>query len=108
MTDPHPQLADLEAEIDILSDAAEQCRKSMIVARLAAVAGALLFGAGLLGLIRPDPTVLVISIAATLAGIGFYGSTRGSLEHVTEKIRATEARRAAMIDGMDLQPVQER
>jgi hypothetical protein len=108
MTDPHQQIADLEAEIDALSDAAEQCRKSMILARLAAGAGVLLFGAALLGLIRPDPIVLVISIAATLAGIGFFGSSRGSLEHLTGKIRAAEARRAEMIDGMDLQPVQER
>ncbi|WP_201864882.1 hypothetical protein [Microvirga soli] len=108
MTDPHQQIADLEAEIDTLSDAAEQCRKSMILARLAAGAGVLLFGAALLGLIRPDPVILVISIAATLAGIGFFGSSRGSLEHLTGKIRETETRRAEMIDGMDLQPVQER
>lgn len=108
MTDPHQQIVDLEAEIDALSDAAEQCRKSMVLARLAAVAGVLLFGATLLGLIRSDPLVLVVSIAATLAGIGFFGSSRGTLEHLTEKIRATEASRAEMIDGMDLQPVHER
>jgi predicted benzoate:H+ symporter BenE len=108
MTNPHQQIADLEAEIDTLSDAAEQCRKSMVLARVAAVAGVLLFGASLLGLIRPNPIVLVTSIAATLAGIGFFGSSRGSLEQLTEKIREAEARRAEMIDGMDLQPVQER
>jgi hypothetical protein len=108
MTNPHQQIADLEAEIDALSGKAEQCRKSMVVARVATVAGVLLFGAALLGLIRPDPIAFVISIAATLAGIGFYGSSRGSLEHLTEKIRATEMRRAEMIDGMDLQTVEDR
>jgi hypothetical protein len=108
MIDPHQQIAELEAEIDSLSDAAEQCRKSMVLARLAAVAGVLLFGAALLGLIRPNPIVVVISIAATLAGIGFYGSTRGSLEQISGKIRALEDRRARMIDGMDLQTVQDR
>ncbi|GEO16060.1 hypothetical protein [Microvirga aerophila] len=107
MIDPHQQIAELEAEIDTLSDAAEQCRKSMVLARLATGAGILLFAAALLGVIRPDPLVLVISIAATLAGIGFYGSSRGSLEHLTEKIRATEARRAAMIDQMDLRTMQD-
>jgi hypothetical protein len=107
MTNPHQQIADLEAEIDTLSDAAEQCRKSMVLARVAAVAGVLLFGAALLGLIRPDPVILVISIAATLAGIGFFGSSRGSLEHLTEKIRATETRRAEMIDGLDLRTMQD-
>ncbi len=108
MTDPHQQIADLEAEIDTLSDAAERCRKSMILARLAAGAGVLLFGAALLGLIRSDPLILVLGIAAAVAGIGFYGSSRGSLEHLSEKIRAAEARRTEMIDEMDLQPVQER
>ena len=33
----------------------------------------------LLGLIRSDAIVLVIGIAATLAGIGFYGSSRSTL-----------------------------
>jgi hypothetical protein len=108
MTDPHQQIADLEAEIVALSDAAEQCRKSMLVAKVATVVGVILFGTSLLGLVRPDLLVLVISIAATLAGIGFFGSSRGSLEHLTEKIRATEARRAEIIDGMDLQRVEDR
>jgi predicted benzoate:H+ symporter BenE len=107
MTDPHQQIAELEAEIDTLSDKAEQCRKSMVVARVATVAGVLLFGAALLGLIRSDPVILVISIAAILAGIGFYGSSRGSLEQITGRIRDSETRRAEMINGMDLQPVQD-
>ncbi|MBM1169617.1 hypothetical protein [Microvirga arabica] len=108
MTDLHQQIADLESEIDDLSDAAERCRKSMIVARVAIIAGVLLVGASLSGLVRTDALVLVIGIAATLAGIGFLGSSRGSLEQITGKIRERETRRAEIIDGMDLQPVQER
>ena len=54
MTDLHQQIADLEAEIDALSDAAEQCRKSMIVAKAAVGVGILLFVVSLLGLIRFD------------------------------------------------------
>src|SRR4051812_42581735 len=50
MTDLHQQIYDLETEIDILSDSAEQCRKSMIVAKAAIGVGALLFVASLLGL----------------------------------------------------------
>jgi hypothetical protein len=108
MTDPHQQIADLEAEIDDLSDAAEKCRKSMVVAKAAVGVGILLFVVSLLGLIRVDAIVLVIGIAATLAGIGFYGSSRSSIEEISTKIRAHEARRAAMIDGMDLRTVQNR
>ncbi len=107
MTELHQQIADLEADIDALSDAAERCRKSMIVARLAIIAGVLLVGASLSGFVRTDPLFLVIVIAATLAGIGLLGSSRGSLEHITGKIRASEARRGELIDGMHLQTVQD-
>ena len=107
MTDLHQQIADLESEIDDLAEAAERCRKSMIVARVAIIAGVLLAGASLSGLIRTDALVLVIGIAATLAGIGLLGSSRGSLEHITDKIRASAARRHGIIDGMSLQSVQD-
>src|SRR5215207_4605713 len=102
MTDLHQHIGDLEAEIDALSDAAERCRKSMIVAKAAVVAGVLLFGASLLGVIRSDAIVLVVGIAVTVAGIGFFGSSRGSLNQLLEKIRVREAQRTEMIDGMDL------
>jgi cell division septum initiation protein DivIVA len=108
MTDLHQQIIDLEAEIDAMSDAAEQCRKSMVVAKAAVGAGVLLFAASLPGLIRPDAIVLVSGIAAALAGTVFYGSSRSSLEEITRKIRASEARRAEIIDEMDLWTVEER
>ncbi len=108
MTDLHQQIADLEAEIDALSDAAEKCRKSMVVAKAAVGVGILLFVAALLGILRVDTIVLVIGIAATLAGIGFYGSSRSSLDQISTKIRAYEARRAEMIDGMSLRRVEAR
>ena len=107
MNDLHQQIADLETEIDALSEAAERCRKSMIVARGAIIAGVLLVGASLAGLVQTDALVLVIGIAATLAGIGLLGSSRGSLEQITGKIRASEARRDGIIDGMSLQSVQD-
>ena len=71
MTDIYQQIADIEDEIDTLSDAAEQCRKSMVVAKVAIGGGVLLFAASLLGLIRPDAIVLVCGIAAAPAGNGF-------------------------------------
>jgi hypothetical protein len=108
MTDLHQQIADLEAEIDALSDAAEQCRKSMIVAKVVVGGGVLLFAAALLGLIRPDTIVLVVGIASALGGIGYYGSSRSSLKELLGKIRACETRRAEMIDAMDLRAVGER
>ncbi|MBZ6078028.1 hypothetical protein [Microvirga puerhi] len=102
MTDFHRQIADLEDEIDALTDVVERCRKSMIVARGALVAGGLTVGAVLLGLVRPDPIVLIVGIATTLAGIGFYGSSKGTLDETSGRIRALDAQRAEIIDEMDL------
>jgi hypothetical protein len=108
MNDFHQQIVDLEAEIDALSDTAEQCRKSMVVAKIATGMGALLFAASLLGLMGLDPIILVVGIGTTLAGIGFYGSSRSTLDQISAKIRVSEARRAEIIDGMDLRRVEER
>jgi hypothetical protein len=108
MTDPHQQIADLEDEIDALSHSAEQCRKSMIVSKVAIGVGTILFAASLLGLIRADAIVLVAGIAAAVAGIGFYGSSRSTLDQISAKIQANEVRRAEIIDGMPLRPVEER
>jgi predicted benzoate:H+ symporter BenE len=107
MTNLHQQIDDLEAEIDALSDAAERCRKSIIVAKVAVIVGIVLFAISLLGLVRSDGTILVIGIAVAIAGIGLFGSSRGSMDQLMDKIRVREARRAEMIDGMNLQVVQD-
>jgi hypothetical protein len=106
MTNFHQQIDDLEAEIDALSDAAERCRKSIVVAKVAVIVGIVLLAASLLGLVRSDGLILVIGIAIAISGIGFFGSSQGSMDQLVEKIRVREARRAEMIDGMNLQVVQ--
>ena len=62
----------------------------------------------LFGVIWSDPIALVAGIAATLAGIVFYGSSRSTREQIVGKIKLYEARRAELIDGMDLSTVQAR
>jgi len=107
MTDLHQRISDLETEIDVLSDAAEHCRKSMVVAKAAVGVGALLFVASFLGLLRSDAIILVIGIASALAGTVFYGSSRSSLEAIAAKIRVCEARRTQMIDELNLRAIEE-
>jgi hypothetical protein len=108
MTDLHEQIADLEADIDALSDAAERCRKGMIVAKVAVVGGLLVFGATLFGVIWSGPVALLVGIAASLAGTVFYRSSRSTREQIVGKIKLCEVRRAELIDGMDLSTVQAR
>jgi hypothetical protein len=59
----------------------------------------------LLGLIRFDPVLFVVGIAAALAGTVFFGSSQNSLEGILAKIQAYEARRTEMINAMDLRTV---
>jgi hypothetical protein len=106
MTDLHQQIADLEAQIDALSDTAERCRKGMMVAQVTIAGGLLVFGATVFGVIWSDPITLIVGIAATLAGIGFYGSSRSTREQTIGTIRSCEARRAEMINGLSLRAVE--
>jgi hypothetical protein len=104
--DPGPsEIAKLEARIEHLSARAERCRKVVRIARFAIVAGAVALLALVLGLIRFDPAVFVAALAAVLGGFPLAGSTNSTLEETLAALRATEERRAALIDGLGLQPV---
>jgi hypothetical protein len=105
MPEPHDEIADLEAEIAALVNAADRCRKVMFVAKAATLAGSLLFAVTLSGLVRFGPVPLVAAITATLGGIALFGSHRSTLDQITAQIRAHEARRAELIDRMGLQSV---
>jgi hypothetical protein len=89
MPDHHEQIADLEVEIGKLADAAERCRKVMLVTRMGIALGALLIITSAAGLIRLSPTVFVIGIAATVGGIALFGSTRSTREQLLTTIFGT-------------------
>jgi hypothetical protein len=99
------EIARLEARIEHLSARAERCRKVMRISRLAVAAGAVALVALVLGLIRFDSAVFVAALAAVLGGFPLAGSTKSTLEETLAALRATEERRAALIDGLGLQTV---
>jgi hypothetical protein len=103
----HDDITDLETEIDRLAEAAERCRKIMIVARGAIAAGSVVLAALVLGLLRSDALILLVSVTAILAGIAVFGSHRSTLQELKAKIAAQEARRSELIDAMDLHVVKE-
>jgi uncharacterized membrane protein (DUF4010 family) len=105
MSDPQQEIADLEAEIDALTHAAERCRKVIVLSKVATGAGNLLLVLILTGLVRVGPSGLVLAISAVLGGIALFGSHQSTRDQIAGRIRAHEARRAALIDGMTLQKV---
>jgi hypothetical protein len=103
MRDLHEQIAELEAEIETLRDAAERCRKVMFGAKAASAAGGLLLAivvTGLLPIGRPLPFVL--ATAAILGGIALFGSTRTTREQIITTIQARQAQRDQMIGRLEL------
>ncbi|KAB0267386.1 hypothetical protein [Microvirga brassicacearum] len=103
----HDDITDLETEIDRLAEAAERCRKIMVVARGAMATGSVVLAALVLGLLRSDALILLTSVTAILAGIAVFGSHRSTLQELKAKIAAQEARRSGLIDAMDLHVVKE-
>ena len=104
--EPHQEIADLEAEIDELADAAERCRKVIAHAKAATVTGGLLFVIALIGLVRSGPGALVLAITAVLGGLALFGSHTSTRDQILTKIRAREARRAQLIGELDLRDVE--
>lgn len=105
MSDPQKEIADLEAEIEALTQAAERCRKVIVLSKLATGAGGLILVVILTGLIRVGPAVLVLAITALLGGVALFGSHTSTREEIAARISAHEAQRAALIDALALQPV---
>ena len=105
MPDPRHEIAEIEAEIEALIRVADRCRKVIVLAKLAAIAGGLLLAFTLTGLVPLGPLGLVMAITAVLGGIALFGSHTRTLAQVTTTIKAHEARRAELIDGMALQIV---
>ena len=96
------QIAELEADIEDLSEAAERCRKIGIAAHVLMAGGAFLLMLAVLGLWRLGPAALVVSLAAILGGIALYGSNKRTRDDTMAAIRAKEADRAALIDALGL------
>ncbi len=106
MRDLHQQIADLEADIERLSETARRCRKIIVAAKAASVGGGLLLVAVVVGLFRFDPAAFFAAITAVLAGIALSGTNRCTLDVVMAAIGERVARRRAMIDGLGLRLVE--
>jgi ABC-type bacteriocin/lantibiotic exporter with double-glycine peptidase domain len=107
-TDPHEAIERLEAQIEELAARLESCRKFILAARIAIVAGAILLAAILLGIMTFDSRLLLAAITALLAGIVVWGTNDSTAKEAVQQLAAAEAERAALIGSIELHVIAER
>jgi len=103
--DPTDEISQIEPRLEQLAEKAEQCRKIIMVSKVAISAGALLLLVMMLGLFGSGATVALGSIAAVLGGIVSLGSNSSTLQQTTDAIAAAEAHRSELIGRIDLRVV---
>ena len=105
-SDHGDEIVRFEAPIDELAASVESCRKLIVAGRIAVAGGGVVLVAMVIGAIRLDPSVMAGAVAAVLAGIVAAGSNRSMASDAW--LAAAEAKRAALIEQIDLRLVSDR
>jgi prefoldin subunit 5 len=96
------EISDIEVQIEALAEVAERCRKFILASKAAIAGGVGLLLAAMLGLLGAGQSSALGSIALMLGGIVSLGSNVSTLRQTDAAIDAAEARRSALISGIDL------
>ncbi len=102
------EIVRLEEQIDELADTIERCRKFSLAGRLVVVGGGLVLVPMVLGAMQIDLSVMAVSMTAILGGVVVTGSNRSTAQEAMQELAAAEARRAALIEQIDLRLVPNR
>ena len=96
-------MLEVEAEIGELHAAVDRCRKIDLASKAVLVGGCVTVG---IGFIWHSPLAVVIAIGAVLGSLALMGSNRRTLDETLTVLKAQEAKRSELIDGMELQEIQ--
>ena len=103
--DPIDEISQIEARLEELAEISERGRKIILASNAAIAAGAALLLVTILGLFGANQVAAIGSMAMVLGGIVSLGSNVSTLRQTMAAIRAAEARRTALIGGIDLRLV---
>jgi hypothetical protein len=103
--DLREEIVRLEADIEQFAETIESCRKLILMAKAAMALAALLILGALLGVITPDPAVLIGAFGVAVGGLVVFGSNSSTLEQAKAATKAAELRRSELIGHIDLRVV---
>ena len=106
--DLRDEIVRLEELIDELAARIEGSRKFILAGWIAVAGGGVVLIAMSVGAIHFDLSVMAIAMTAVLGGIVVAGSNFGTAKEATHELTAAEAKRAALVEQMDLRLVPER
>ena len=107
-SDVRTEIVRLEAQIDELEDTIESCRKFILAGRIAVASGGVVLIAMLVGVIKFNPSVMTVAIAAVLIGIVAAGSNHSTAREAKNELTALEAMRPTLIGQLELRLVSDR
>jgi hypothetical protein len=102
--EPSDEISRIEARLEQLAEAAERCRKIILVSKIAIGAGVALPFLTMLGLFDPDQ-LAIGAIAAFLGGIVSLGSNVSTLRQTNAEIGEAEKSRSDLIGRINLRLV---
>jgi hypothetical protein len=102
---PIDEISRIEAQLEELAEVSEQCRKIILMAKTAIIAGFALPVFMMLGLIGLNQVAAIGSIAAVLGGIVLLGSNVSTLRQTIAAMSTAEALRSDLISRIDLHVV---
>src|SRR6516164_6919083 len=104
-SDHRDEIVRLEIQIDELAATIESCRKFILAGRIAMIGGGAVLVTVLVGAIRFDLSFMAAAVAAVLGGIVAAGSNHSTAKEAACELTAAEAKRAALIEQIDLRLV---
>jgi len=105
--DPTDEITRIEARLEQLAATSEQCRKIIMVSKVAIAAGGAMLLLMVFGLFGSSAAVALGSIGMVLGGIVALGSNVSTLQQTTDAISTAEALRSDLISGIDLRVVED-
>jgi hypothetical protein len=99
------ELAEIEERIEHLRDLIESCRKAMLLSRAAIIAGGILFGVNLIGVIAPSLLLGLLSFTAIIAGIVWFGANKTSREEALAALRVAQSEWQAATDQIEMSTI---